>query len=197
VTILEDELASGLKAARGIEQRFFDVEALRNQDTDAVMSKFRRDAHDAVDIILDILTAATQKVSAQAVRFINVTAGAAAAKSSDEGLAPGVSVPALRVPGHVAPGASGEVSISLENSSEVGTSNFTLHSSDLVSATSARIPSSAITFTPKTLSVGPKQAGRVVVCVKVPRDVPAGTYEGLVRATQLESLRAMLTLVVS
>lgn len=194
-TILEEELASGLGAARRIEQRFLDVEALRGQNADAVMSKFRRDAHEAVDIILDILTAATQTVGAQTGKFINVTAGAA--KQRDVGsVAPDVRVAALRVPGHVAAGAAAEVSMALENASDVAIASFKLHSSDLVSASGARISASHVSFTPGTLSVGPKQSGRVTVRVEVPARTPAGNYEGLVRATQLESLRAMLTVVV-
>jgi hypothetical protein len=194
-SILEEELASGLRAAKRIEQRFLNVDALRSQNPDAVMLKFRRDAHDAVDIILDILTAATQTVSAQAGRFINVTAGTGATKA-DDGLAPDVSVPALRVPGTVAAGSSGEVSLSLENTSEVGTSSFTLHCSDLLSATGAKIAAASISFSPETLSVGPKKSGRVALCVNVPDGTPAGKYEGFVRATQLESLRALLSVVV-
>jgi hypothetical protein len=194
-SILEEELASGLRAAKHIERRFLNVDALRTQDPDAVMLKFRRDAHDAVDIILDILTAATQTVSAQAGRFINVTAGAGAAKP-DDGLAPDVSVPALRVPGTIAAGSSGEVSVLLENTSEVRTSNFTLHCSDLLSATGAKIAAESVSFSPETLSVEPKTSGRVALYVNVPAGTPAGKYEGFVRATQLESLRALLSVVV-
>lgn len=196
VTILEEELASGLGVVRRIEQRFLDVDTIRQQGPDAVMSKFRRDGHEAVDIILDVLTAAAQTVEAQAGRFINVTAGATKSETDDDD-ALGMRVPALRVPGRVLAGRAGEVAMSLENASDMGTSGFTLHSSDLVGASGARIPSSSIAFSPDTLSVGPKQAGRVTVKVHVPDGTPAGTYEGLVRATQLESLRAMLIVVVA
>src|SRR5690606_21997407 len=75
-SILEEEIAVTLGAVKRIEQRFLDVDAIRQQSPDAVMSKFRRDAHDAVDIILDVLTAAAQTVGAQAGKFVNVTAGA-------------------------------------------------------------------------------------------------------------------------
>lgn len=195
-SILEEEVAMGLGAVKRIEQRFLDVEALRKENPDDVMSRFRRDAHDAVDIILDVLTAAAQTVGTQAGRFVNVTAGAKpAARQPHDGA--GLQLPALRIPGRVAAGANGAVAMSLENPSDVGTADFTLHASDLVSAGGARITAGQITFAPSHLSVGPKGAGRVDVTVAVPAGTAAGTYEGLVRATQLEGLRALLTVVVA
>lgn len=196
-SILEEEIAITLGAVKRIEQRFIDVEAIRKQSPDAVMSKFRRDAHDAVDIILDVLTAAAQTVGTQAGRFVNVTAGATTPSTeSANGAAAGVHVPALRVPGKVKAGETGAVAMSLENPSDAGTSRFTLHASDLVSASGEHIESRSIAFSPSSLSVGPRQAGRVEVSIAVPAGTPAGTYEGLVRATQMEELRAMLTIVV-
>jgi len=193
-TILEEEVAMGLRAVQRIEQRFLDVDALRAKDSDAVMSKFRRDAHDAVDIILDVLTAAAQSVGAQAGRLVNVTAGATPLR---KGAAPdGIQVPALRVPGRVTPGSTGEIAMSLENPGDVGTTTFTLQASDLVGGSGTRIPSASVTFNPPTLSVGAREAGKVSVRVRVPDGTPAGTYEGLVRATELEGLRAMLAVVV-
>lgn len=196
-TILEEEIAIGLGAVKRIEQRFIDVDAIRRQSPDAVMSKFRRDAHDAVDIILDVLTAAAQTVGTQAGRFVNVTAGATTpAAAPSNGTLALVHVPALRVPGRVKAGTAGEVAMSLENPSDIGTATFTLHASDLVSAAGTRIQADRVAFSPASLSVGARQAGRVGVTVTVPAGTPSGTYEGLVRATQLENLRAMLTVVV-
>lgn len=196
-TILEEEIAIGLGAVKRIEQRFLDVDAIRKQDPDAVMSKFRRDAHDAIDIILDVLTAAAQTVGAQAGRFVNVTAGATGTPTAGKNGTPGgIQVPALRVPGKVAPGASGDVAMSLENPSDAQTASFSLHASDLVSASGDRIGATQVAFSPPNLSVGPRQAGRVDVKIQVPAGTPSGTYEGLVRATRMENLRAMLTVVV-
>lgn len=197
-TILEEEIAITLGAVKRIEQRFIDVDAMRKHAPDAVMAKFRRDAHDAVDIILDVLTAAAQTVGAQAGKFVNVTAGASAPSAGQyDGAPAGLQVPALRIPGTVTAGRAGVVAMALENPSDVGTASFTLHASDLVSASGTRIESQHVVFTPASLSVGPRQAGRVEVSVAVPPGTPAGTYEGLVRATQMENLRAMLAVVVA
>jgi hypothetical protein len=102
----------------------------------------------------------------------------------------------LRIPRRVGPGTVGELKISLENASDEGTSQFTLHAAELVSASGSRISSEHVTFAPATLSVGPRSAGDVAVRVSVPEGTPHGVYEGLVRAAQLDTLRALLSIEV-
>ncbi len=199
--IIEEEVASGIGAARRIEQRFLDVDALRAQHPDRVMSRFRKDAHEAVDILLDIVTAAATTVGEQAGRMVNVTAshmpraGAQGNGSATDG--GGLRLSTVRMPGTVSPGQKGELTISLENESDTATTEFTLHSSELVSASGDRIPADHVAFTPATLSVAPRATGMVKVQVRVPKTVGPGSYEGLLRATQLDGLRAMLTVQVS
>ncbi len=205
-SIIEEEVAMGIGAVKRIEQRFLDVEALRAQHPDHVMSRFRKDAHEAVDIILDIVTAAATTVGERAGKMVNVTAshlmqgngGTARRASSDSGAsdAGATRLPTVRMPGTVAPGKDAELMMSLENESDSTTAEFTLHSSELVSASGARIPASAVMFEPATLAVGPRAAGSVAVRVRVPSDAKPGSYEGLLRATQLDGLRAMLAVNV-
>lgn len=205
-SIIEEEVAMGIGAAKRIEQRFLDVETLRAQNPDHVMSKFRKDAHDAIDIILDIVTAAATTVGDRAGRMVNVTAsrlvttngGPFAATRGTPGSAEAAStkLATVRMPGKVAPGQIAELMMSLENESDSATAEFTLHSSELVSSSGERIAASAVTFEPATLAVGPRAAGTVAVRVHVPSSAAPGSYEGLVRATQLGGLRAMLILDV-
>ena len=205
-SIIEEEVAMGIGAVKRIEQRFLDVDALRAQHPDRVMSRFRKDAHEAVDIILDIVTAAATTVGERAGKMVNVTAshlmqGNASAshrKHGDSGSADAgaTRLPMVRMPGTVAPGKDAELMMSLENESDTTTAEFTLHSSELVSASGARIPGSAVMFEPATLAVGPRAAGSVAVRVRVPADAKPGSYEGLLRATQLDGLRAMLAVNV-
>jgi hypothetical protein len=195
ISVLEEEVvASGLRAAKRIEQRFLNVDELRSQPPDAVMSRFRRDAHEAVDIILDVITAATLLVNEKAGKVVNVTASRmAAAASAPSGSA---GVPMMRVTNPVAPGATADLPLALENESDQTTAEFTLHASELVTASGARIPSDCVSFEPTTLAVGPRQVGQVQVHIRVPEGTPAGSYEGIVRASQLEQLRAVLLVQV-
>jgi len=199
-SILEEEVAMGIGAAKRIEQRFLDVAALRAQPPDAVMSRFRRDAHEAVDIILDIVTAAATTIGERAGHFINITAGGSPSTpehvpdSTPED--PGVRLPKIRFVGRVKAGAAAELAISLDNESGQGTTEFSLHVSELVSASGDRIAAAAVTFTPAKLSIEPRSSGKMVVRVRVPEGTPPGLYEGLVRATQLDAIRALLSIEI-
>lgn len=205
-SIIEEEVAIGIGAVKRIEQRFLDVDALRAQRPDHVMSRFRKDAHEAVDIILDIVTAAATTVGERAGKMVNVTAShlkqgdgsTSQRKHGNSGSAnAGVTrLPTVRMPGTVAPGKDAQLMMSLENESDATIAKFTLHSSELVSAGGARIPASAVMFEPATLAVGPRAAGSVAVRVCVPANAKPGSYEGLLRATQLDGLRAMLVVNV-
>lgn len=194
-SILEEELAHGLGAAKRIEQRFIDVEHLRMQPPDALLSKFRRDAHDAVDILVDVIASTATNVTGRASHIVNITArrmSSARSHRSQEELSGEMQLPSVTVPGVVAAGEVAEVALTLENDSAYSTAEFTLHSSELVAGEGARIPADSVTFSPATLSVGPHASGSVTARVRVPDGTPEGLYEGLVRASQLKSLRAML-----
>ena len=203
-SIIEEEVATGIGAVKRIEQRFLDVDALRAQHPDHVMSRFRKDAHDAVDIILDIVTAAATTVGEQAGRMVNVSASylperPRPASGTDNGSTrtAGIRLSTVRMPGTIAPGGQGELTMSLENESDETVAEFTLHSSELVSAGGSRIPADHVSFKPATLSVAPRTSGMVTVRIRVPSDAVPGTYEGLLRATQLDGLRAMLVVQVA
>jgi len=195
-SILEEELAHGLGAARRIEQRFLDVQHLRTQPPDALLSKFRRDAHDAVDILIDVIASTATTVASQAGHIVKVTANrvgsATARRSANPSPSGEMQMPAVIVPGVVSAGEVAEVPLTLENESSYSTAEFTLHSSELVAGEGGRIPADSVTFSPATLSVGPHASGRVMARVRIPEGTPGGLYEGLLRATQLQSLRAML-----
>jgi hypothetical protein len=196
--ILEDELASGLGAARRIERRFIDVEQLRTQPPDALISKFRRDAHDAVDILVDVIAVTTTSVTERAGRIVALTVGrrAAAARKAPASIDGAVQIPTVRIPGFVSAGDTAEIIISLENDSGRAITGMALYSSELVSSAGDRIAAARVRFDPPTLSVAARSTGEVTVRVDVPRDTPPGSYEGLLRAGHLESMRAMLRVQV-
>lgn len=197
ISVLEEEVvASGLGAAKRIEQRFLNVDELRAKHPDAVVSRFRRDAHEAVDIILDLVTAAAVLVGERAGKVVNVTASrtapsAAAPTQASSG------VPVIRAPASAAPGTTTEITMALENESDTGTAEFTLHVSELVTATGARIAAASVEFEPATLTVGPRAVGMVTIRVSIPENAPPGSYEGIVRASQMEQLRALLLVQVA
>lgn len=192
-SILEEELAAGIVAARDVEARFVDVHKLREADPKEVMQRFRRDAHDVVDILIDMVTVATNAAGGLAQRAVMVRG----AKRADGSPAPpAFGTPSLDVPHKVKAGESIEVPLSLENSGDAPTEAIEFHSSDLVSASGERIESARITFAPQPLVIGARQSEVVKVTVSVPAGTPPGTYAGLLQASKLQQLRAVVTVQI-
>jgi len=102
----------------------------------------------------------------------------------------------VRLPGLVSPGETAELTMSLENESPRATSEMSLYSSELVSSEGHRIPAELVQFEPPKFRVPPRSTGEVTIRVRIPKDTPSGTYEGLLRAGHLETLRAVIRVQV-
>ena len=190
-TVLEEELASGILAARRVEERFVDVEKLRSKDSDEMMQRIRRDVHDLVDILVDLLDIASSSFSGVARRA--VTLRTSTTPSSGQ-VAHGMSV--LDIPDTVAPGASSGISMMVDNDSDTEAQSFDFVVSDLVSTHSNAIPSSSVIFEPSSLTLGPRERRRIDITVDVPDDAEHGTYAGVIDARPLDDVRAVLALKV-
>ncbi len=196
-SILEEELASGLVAARQIEQRFVDVEKVRSRDPQEVMQRFRRDAHEVVDILIDLVSVATTSLSGLAQRAITISADAVGSAGPAKPAPSAGGIPALTIPQPIKPGERVEVPMTLENDSDQTTETFRFISSDLINPDGERIPAQQITFAPDTITIEPHKSATITVAIVVPEGAPSGVYSGLLQATRLNQLRAVVTLQVA
>ncbi|MCU0805235.1 MAG: hypothetical protein MUF79_09130 [Burkholderiales bacterium] len=198
-SILEEEIAAGIVAAKKVEARFVDVDKLRGADPQEVMQRFRRDAHEVVDILIDLVNVATNSLSGLAQRVVRISeAGVGAAAGAVSGkLRPAAgAVPSLAVPQPLKPGESVQVPLTLENDGDTTTENFRFLCSDLVNASGDRIAGGYVSFLPDALAIAPRSAATVTVTVSAPTGTPTGVYSGIVQATRLEQLRAVLSVRV-
>jgi hypothetical protein len=195
-SILEEEIAAGVIAAKEVEKRFIDVDSLRGGDPGEVIQRFRRDTHEVVDIFLDLAHAATRSlgdVAGRAVRFrpMNMPGPRGGTPAANAPASSGA-VPTLVVPTPVAPGGSSEVLLSVENDTESPTVTFELHTTDLVDQDGNRIAAEHVSFSARTLSVGPHETEKVAIRVSAPSGTPPGRYSGLIQASRMDQLRAIL-----
>lgn len=191
-SILEEEIAMGILAAKQIEEKFVDVPGVRAAEPDEVVSRFRKDAHEVVDILMDLVSLATKSVASLTDRVVRLESrdrGPSAPKSTD-------GVPTLVVPGTVAPGDLASVTMSLENDADKDTDEFEFHSSDLVDSEGNRIEAGLVTFSPQSLVLGPRARAQVAIVVQLPGSTRKGTYAGLIQAARMDYLRAVLVLNV-
>jgi hypothetical protein len=194
--ILEKEIAAGIVAAQKVEERFVNVKELRTNEPDALMQRFRKDAHDIVDIIVDLVQVAVGSAAGLTQRGLPFRLGTSTNGNGGERLSlPPMTV--VNIPEPILPGGSGEAQISVENEGDEATAALKFHVADLVSAAGASIAAGNVKFTPGSVVIQPRTAARVAIAVTVPKGVAPGTYSGIIQATNLDRVRAVLQLQVT
>jgi hypothetical protein len=191
-TILEEELANGIGAAKEIEGRFVNIAEMRSASPDEVVARFRRGAHEVVDIVLDLINVSTRSLNGLAQRIsVGEPAGAAAPL-----MAAGGNAPTIALPEDIPAGGSGAVPFSLENDGDAPTGEFEFQATDLVNAEGNKILGKRVSFEPSRLTIPAHDRENVTLSIDVPKDTAPGVYSGLVLASKLERLRAVLVVSV-
>lgn len=199
--ILEEELAAGIDAARGVEQRLFGEGHDAQRNPEAVVQRFRRDAHDIVDLAVDVIGRGLNTVGSVADRTIRIGEDVARGAERDGPPAPrrasAAAVSTLQLPHSIAAGEIAEIAMQVENDSGSATERFELNASDLISDEGGRIPAGNVRFEPPALQIPPHRTARVAVKLRIPDKVTPGTYSGLLQATKLQPVRAVLVVEVA
>jgi hypothetical protein len=189
-SILEEEIAAGVVAAKGIEGRFVDVRSAGAGKPEEVLPRFRRDAHDVVDIIMDLLNVATRTLSGLTQSVIRISGEPSPANKSP--MSRQAPVPTVSPAESAHAGMTAELSMSLENDGDTPTEEFAFYATDLVNPSGHRIAASHITFTPSTLIIPPHDRVRLSINIAVPESASVGIYTGMLQATRLSQLRAII-----
>jgi hypothetical protein len=195
--VLEQELAAGIVAAKRVEERFIDVQQIRARNPDEVMQRFRRDAHEVVDIVLDVLTIVVDSAANLTERSFSVS-GRRTVTTPAPAERPQFSpkVPTLSTPEPVIAGQTVDIMISVENDSDQPTLPIAFRCSDLLSSEGASIPAANVQCTPNDIVLAPRTVARVAVQVQVPAGTAPGAYCGMFQANNLEAVRAVLMVEV-
>jgi hypothetical protein len=104
--------------------------------------------------------------------------------------------PVLSAPGPVMPGASAQIRISLINEDDQPV-QIAFFSTALIGEDGKQIPPDSVSFQPPELTLQAGGIGDVMVRVLVPAQTPCGIYSGLVRASKLDYLHAVLVVQVA
>jgi hypothetical protein len=190
--VLEEELAMGIAAAKKVEARLINVSQVRqSEDSLEVMRRFRRDAHEIVDILMDLISAATTAAQSVTQRLVTIQAGV-----SSEDLDGPRSVPILRLH-NAQQGLASDLTMSIVNSGEAPTGVLAPSTTDLIGATGAALAADRVGFDPAELVIAPGGQDRVKITVRVPADARPGLYSGLLQVMGMEGLRAVLVVEVT
>lgn len=177
VDVLEEEIAAGILAAKKIEKKVIDVDEVRGGNAEELMSRIRRDTHDAVDIFLDALT-----VIANYVNGLSETVE----KSKKNGVAKdtphpvsGYQVPTVKNDLPVKAGESMDITIELSNDDNEKPMDVSLRKAVLVGPDENRIAAKNITISPQIFTLKPLGKQKVHIAVRVPAICTPGSYSGL------------------
>lgn len=190
--ILEEEIAAGIIAAKEIEKKIIDVDEIRDQDADHVMSRYRSDAHEAIDMLMDVVSVATQQIEKISDRVVNITSAPSQSASTAAN-----QVPVLRNEKTNKPGEELSINMQLQNESKENEMKVNLRETDLVSPSGDRILARNIRMEPEVLNLKPGEKQNVAIIVKIPRSTKSGQYSGLVQDKKIQGLQAMVSVDVT
>ncbi len=188
VDVLEEEIAAGIVAAKKLEKKVINVEAVRSNDPEELMSRIRRDTHDAVDIFLDAITALTNHFTSLSQTTKNGNHDGVM-KSS-----PGVQV--VKSDHSCKPGSMAEIPILLTNDSPVQFITVELNKTDLTGQKSQKISARHITVEPASLVLPPAEKKEVMIKIAIPANCKPGTYSGFFQDNTDAKLRTIISIDV-
>ncbi|WP_114792867.1 hypothetical protein U0035_03030 [Niabella yanshanensis] len=190
VNVLEEEIAAGILAAKKIETKIIDVDNIR-EDPQDLMNRIRRDVHEAVDLLMDSVTAITMQlgVLTQGTKTRPATAAKNEKQKSTE-------IPIIQ---NLKPAAAGDVvtlKLALANMESKQPVNIRLRKVDLNGPLSHTIPANHITLKPASITLNTGQEKEISIQIKVPPNILAGQYSGLFVDTQDSANKAIIHLDV-
>lgn len=191
--ILEEEIARGIVAAKQIEGKLTDVQKLRGGNKEELLTRFRQDAHDVIDLLIDFTTIAVKNAGSLATRIINVRQGGTADAPQAEDP---VQIPLIHAPKDLKAGEALEVPITLENDSKTDVKTIEFTNTALMDASSNQIDAAAITYNPNPLVLQPGSNGSVNISIKVPDGAKPGSYTCFIQGKNVTNLKATLLVKV-
>lgn len=186
--ILDTEMASGVLAAHAASPGW--GTPATGQPADIGGQILRRQVHDFIDALADSIAQLETPVG----QWIADTVQAAGMASSIPG-GDGQSVTLLSPAAAVSAGGKTKLSFTLHNDSDQRT-QFTLFCTDLYNPTGYRIADNQVQLSQWEVSLGPDAQAAITVEIGVPYGTIAGTYSGLLMASDLTYLRAVLAVTV-
>jgi hypothetical protein len=189
-SILEEEIAAGIITAKKVEDLLASSNVNSPDQANELVQRFRRDLHEVVDLIMDIINSATSILDQPG---ISILSNAATSKSN---LGGDGKLPTLTLSEPVSAGKVARLSISLKNNVDIPTGEIGFMSTDLISLSGDRISARQVKFTPLRVSFSPFGTEEILITVKIPQGKPVGSYSGLIQSTEVDRLRAVIILEV-
>ena len=188
VDVLEEEVAAGILAAKKIEKKIIDVEEARGGDPEDVLNRFRRDAHEVLDIFMDSFTILYRK--ADSLREEMVGNDQNPLKSSAN------SIPIIKTDKACSPGQVIEIPISLTNDDETK-KTISFLKTPLASEANLKIAARSIKLEPAELTLNPGDRKVMTIKINIAKTAKSGVYSGLFKEKSDPKTRMMLEIEIA
>ncbi len=182
--IHDEEMAAGVLAARDARRPASGSARTSLNEHPGESDQLLRDVHDFIDAFADLVT-----------RLQGPLGEWMAAPAGNRGNAEQESVPVLRPREPIRAGERAKISVKLHND-DAQLARLTPRCTDLLSSTGYRIPAHQVEFSPPELALGPDASEEITLHIGVPQETPEGTYSGLLLASGLPYLCAVIAIEV-
>lgn len=189
VDVLEEEIAAGILAAKHLEKKIIDVDETRNSNPEELMSRVRRDVHDAVDIFLDAFTVLTN-------HFSSLTETITKPKETTVVKGDVTYIPVIQNDGTAKGGDCIVLQMLFTNEASHQQKVIVLKKDDLRDSHGHKILSRHISINPGSFALAPSAKKEVVIKIKLPLACKPGIYSGIFKDDHDQDLRSLITVTV-
>ena len=190
VNVLEEEIAAGILAAKKIEKKVIDVEDVRS-NPEELMSRIRRDTHEAIDIFLDALTAITNHLG---ILSGSIKKETGTTSSTEQQAKPGTenALPVIVTEAPVKAGETGMLHLAITNDSIKDQMTVALMKPDFAGAQMQKILARHVQLNPAVLNLKPTEQKEIIIKIKVPKTCKPGHYCALLMDANNAGIRTVV-----
>lgn len=169
VNVLEEEIAAGILAAKKIETKIIDVHSIR-EDPQNLMNKIRKDVHEAVDLLMDSITALSQQFDS----FSQVVTTQRKEEKDENTKAS--AIPVVRNVKPICAGETLTLQMEMGNYNKQELEIIKFQKTDLSSSGGHKISSRSIKIDPVEMQLAPGAKGEISIQIKIPSKISIGQY---------------------
>ncbi len=194
VSVLEEEIAAGILAAKKIEKKVINVDDVRG-DSENLVNRLRKDTHEVVDLFIDALIAVTNQLKNLSTN-INTTNDALKKTTSATDQKPAATLAILQPDEAAKPGETITLHMQLSNDESTDAVKIALKKNDLVGASNQKISAKYIQIKPSPVVLKTGEEKEVAIQIKVPPNCKAGHYTALLTDEFNPKIKALLSIEV-
>jgi len=191
VDILEEEIASGILAAKKMEKKVFNLDDHKPEEPSELMSRIRRDVHEAVDLMMDSMTVLVDYFG---VLNEQVSKKQNANNHQNNGQ---TSAPVIKNDAPANAGEKIDLAFLLTNDCTEETKSIHLKKPELVNINGEKINIRNIRYDASQFILKPDASRQISIGVSLPKNTKSGSYTGLIQDMNNPEIHVLIIINVA